>query len=75
MAQCYVVKEELDFYTEYIEELQPERVPINRNSQRDNDHGIGLHAMKKVEQLDLLKAHLYELENTMEIQEYIDYVS
>ena len=75
MAECYVAKEALDFCPEYIEELQPKRVPINRNSQRDNDHGIGLCAVKKVDQSDLLKAHLYVLENTMEIEEYVEYVS
>ena len=75
MAECYVAKEALNFYIEYIDELQLERVPINRNLERYNDHGIGLHAVKKVEQSDLLKAHLYVLENTMEIEEYIEYVS
>ena len=67
----------MEFCASHLEKMSAVGVPTNRNNQIRNaalGHGIGSADVQYVGLKDLCQAHLYVLENTIEIEEYIEYV-
>ncbi|KAL5582926.1 hypothetical protein UlMin_015368 [Ulmus minor] len=77
IAQCYVAEEALEYCAEHLENLEAIGVPKNRNKRSKTDingHGIGAATVTSIGLKELQQAHLYVLENTVEVNEYIEYV-
>ena len=77
IVQFYIAEEALEFCAEHLENMSAVGVPTNRNNQIRNAalcHGIGSANVQYVGLKDLHQAHLFVLENTIEIEESIEYV-
>ena len=67
----------MEYYAEHLDNLEAVGVPKNRNERSKtniNGHGIGVATVTSVGLKELQQAHLYMLENTAEVNEYIEYV-
>ena len=67
----------MEYYVEYLDNLEPVGVPKNKNETSTTDingHGIGVATISSDGLKELQQAPLYMLENTAEVNEYIEYV-
>ena len=74
IAEFYIAEKGLEYCAEYLKGVKSVGGPLNMNSSSSNDQGIGVVGIKHVDPKQLNQAHLYVLENTNEVQQYIEYV-
>lgn len=81
IAQWYITEEAIEFCTEFLHGLDAVGVRNSRNkTTNDDDNGIddgkpiGGAKVTEVDELSWEQAHRYVLQNTHDIQPYIEYV-
>lgn len=79
IAENYIAEEAVEFCTEYLIELEAVGVPKNRNMQNNEEEDtvfdgrpIGGSKLVEVDKLSWEQAHRCVLENTIDVQPYIE---
>ena len=78
IAQRYIAEEAIEFCTEFLHGLDAVGVPLGRNTTDDDDDiicdgkPIGGGKVIEVDELSWEQAHRYVLQNTDDVQPYIE---
>ncbi|KAL3637653.1 hypothetical protein CASFOL_018524 [Castilleja foliolosa] len=72
MDERYVAEEAIEFCTQYLSETKLVGHPTSRHVDRGHGKGTIGGKVKNVDREEVLKAHLYILNNTPEVQPYLD---
>ena len=75
IAECYIAKEAVEYCSEYLSNMKAVGIPSMRN-ECDGQESIGKPLSSsyvfRVDAKELEQAHLYVLENTIEVEAYIE---
>ena len=74
IAECYIAEEAIEFCTEYFSDMDAVGDPFGQKENIQVDGPILGGRVTSIDHNQWVQAHLYVLENTAEVQPYIQYV-
>lgn len=71
IVERYIVEEAVEFFTDFLSNVESIGLPMSRHSGRTTGEGIGASKLVTISDIELEQAHLYVLHNADEVEPYV----
>jgi hypothetical protein len=72
IVERYIVEEAVEFFTDFLSNVESIGLPMSRHSGRTTGEGIGASKLVTISDIELEQAHLYVLHNADEVEPYVE---